>query len=199
MKIMLQIREALTLRDHELLELVIDLTEDSIGLLLGVALRTDRDIERNRCILREPGNLQGDVLLRPPIAASRKTEALLQRAVLKPQEKYQDRQEQGGTDAEQHLLSDLSGGRLWLLSELLKIRLQRLFECAAQRMSCPHGYTSMSMMRPASQTERTYSRRQSVMVMRPSTVVYRVRKNSGELKFIYRMMRNGTRFMTRCS
>ena len=199
MKIMLQIREALTLRDHELLELVIDLTEDSIRLLLGVALRTDRDIERNRCILRESGDLQGDILPRTAIAASWQAEALLQRAVLKPQEKDQDCQEQGGADAEQHLLSDFRGGRLCLLPELLKKCPQRLFECVTQRMSCPHGYTSMSMMRPASQTERTYSRRQSVMVMRPSTVVYRVRKNSGELKFIYRMMRNGTRFMTRCS
>ena len=196
---MLEICEAFTLRDHELLELVINLTEDSIGLLLGVALRTDRDIERNRCILRESGDLQGDILLRPAIAASRKTEALLQHAVLKSQKKYQDRQEQRCTDAEQHLLSNPDGGRLCLLPKLLKIRPQRLLQRAAQRMSCPHSYTSISMMRPASQTERTYSRRQSVMVMRPSTVVYRVRKNSGELKFIYRMMRNGTRFMTRCS
>ena len=196
---MLEICEAFALRDHELLELVIDLTEDSIGLLLGVALRTDRDIERNRCILRESGDLQGDILLRSAIPASRKAEALLQHAVLKSQKKNQNRQEQRGTDAEQHLFSNPGGGRLCLLPELLKIRLQRLLQCAAQRMSCPHSYTSISMMRPASQTERTYSRRQSVMVMRPSTVVYRVRKNSGELKFIYRMMRNGTRFMTRCS
>ena len=88
---MLEICEAFAFRDHELLELVIDLTEDSIGLLLGVALRTNRDIERNRCILREPGDFQGDILLRPAIAASRKTEALLQYAVLKSQKKYQDR------------------------------------------------------------------------------------------------------------
>ena len=56
-EIVLEICETFTLRDHELLELVINLTEDSIGLLLGVALRTDRDIERNRCILRESGDL----------------------------------------------------------------------------------------------------------------------------------------------